>query len=375
MSYHTCVLYILVKNEGHDSYQTENTLQNTFLAYHSVPSTTMPNNTHAVSSMPETTTAHYSPEQHTNEVTIVFVSFHHNKYVEANHSLIHSLNPDTQYQMVVVDNTGQTTEIIRKQNLTYIPGTTSPHDLSPSLHHALGIAASLPHVHTRYVLFLDPDFFIVRQNWIRLAIAHMRQHRLSIFGAPWHPKHFVKWRYFPCTHCLFIDLAAIPRHELDFSPNSSAKYVAQENTSRHLLRRTYDRIASVLLRTRASTIGKSQDTGHAFFLTYGSSSEHACDLLTPTWNPPYWRSVFEFPLPDFLSYIPKKKTYFTRSRFTDRGLPPPPVRDWEEFFWMNSPWGVHVRLFPKKGASYPEFLDAYFCTHVSQWISQLRSFL
>lgn len=74
-------------------------------------------------------------------------------------------------------------------------------------------------VRTPYLLILDPDFFIVRSNWIADVISHMSSRGLAFFGAPWHPKWYSKYRYFPCVHCMFIDARQIDCPELDFTPD------------------------------------------------------------------------------------------------------------------------------------------------------------
>ena len=74
-------------------------------------------------------------------------------------------------------------------------------------------------VHTPYLLILDPDFFIVRSNWIADVISHMSSRGLAFFGATWHPKWYSKYRYFPCVHCMFIDARKIDCRELDFTPD------------------------------------------------------------------------------------------------------------------------------------------------------------
>ena len=46
----------------------------------------------------------------------------------------------------------------------------------------------------------------------------MDEKNLSLYGTPWHPKWFTKFRYFPCSHCLFVNLTLIDLNLLDFRP-------------------------------------------------------------------------------------------------------------------------------------------------------------
>ena len=78
---------------------------------------------------------------------------------------------------------------------------------------------TLPHIATRFALFCDPDFFIVRENWIHAVIQHMTEHGIGILGVPWHPRWTHKVRYFPCVHCMFVDLEVTPVETLDFTPD------------------------------------------------------------------------------------------------------------------------------------------------------------
>src|SRR6185436_16756142 len=87
-----------------------------------------------------------------------------------------------------------------------------------SANHAAGLNKALDHVATRYVLFLDPDFFLVREKWITDAVAHMQTRRLSFFGAPYHPDRYYEYRYFPSILCMLVDLEQVPRSRLNFAP-------------------------------------------------------------------------------------------------------------------------------------------------------------
>ena len=72
---------------------------------------------------------------------------------------------------------------------------------------------------TPYLLILDPDFFILRENWIRTVTSHMSQKGLAFWGAPWHPKWYSKHRYFPCVHCFFFFTWQVDCQRLDFTPD------------------------------------------------------------------------------------------------------------------------------------------------------------
>ncbi len=79
-----------------------------------------------------------------------------------------------------------------------------------SYHHAAGLNRALERVATRYALVIDPDFYVVRPGWIAEVLAHVRAEDLAAFGAPWNPRWYQKFRYFPCTHFMVLDLAKRP---------------------------------------------------------------------------------------------------------------------------------------------------------------------
>ena len=67
-------------------------------------------------------------------------------------------------------------------------------------------------------MFIDPDFFVLKKNWIEKLILFMKKEKISILGVPWHPRWYMKYRFFPFSHFFMIDTNAIPLKELDFRP-------------------------------------------------------------------------------------------------------------------------------------------------------------
>lgn len=88
-----------------------------------------------------------------------------------------------------------------------------------SYQHAAAINSMLKEVTTRYVLVMDPDFFIVRPNWIAETLAHMQRNKLAWFGAPFFADEYMRYRYFPSIICSLIDLEQVDQNAIDFSPD------------------------------------------------------------------------------------------------------------------------------------------------------------
>lgn len=106
-------------------------------------------------------------------------------------------------------------------HLGFPPDPTKPNACRGSYQHAAAVNQFLRdnEITTPYLLILDPDFYIVRNQWIADVTNHMSKRGLAFFGAPWHPKWYSKYRYFPCVHCMFIDARQIDCRHLDYTPD------------------------------------------------------------------------------------------------------------------------------------------------------------
>jgi hypothetical protein len=235
---------------------------------------------------------------------------------------------------------------------------------SGSYHHGAGMNLTLPHIATRFALFCDPDFFIIKTGWMQEVVHHMAARGIGVFGAPWHPRWVYKNRYFPCVHCMFVDLRRIPRSGLDFRPDYEAipGYARRPDTEERAAPRRRLGLAKLpdpfKLRKRRC-IGCSRDVSWRIAHHVAADASIRVECLQPVFVPR--RTGFQYKierlLPDRLCLVPKRKGYFTERRFEDHGLPDFAARGWEEFLWRGEPFGFHVRSQPKvKGE---ESLDAH----------------
>lgn len=87
-----------------------------------------------------------------------------------------------------------------------------------SVQHGTRLNLLFEKVDTRFVLFLDPDFFIFFNVSTILGFLRESVDDLSFFGAPYHESTTNLLRNFPVAYCLFVDLDKIPRKDIDFSP-------------------------------------------------------------------------------------------------------------------------------------------------------------
>lgn len=296
------------------------------------------------------------------ELTICTVSFHSAEYLRRNMALTAQLNARSTVQWVVVDNSPGETAGPPGDGSTDVRVVPGPQVEAPqatlhsgSVNHGAGLNLALSLVQTRFVLALDPDFFIVRPGWVGDVTRYMATRRLGFLGAPWHPRWFGKWRYFPCAHCLFIDLDKVDRNRLDFRPRLDETPTTSRDALRlhPRLRAVASGMKGLLLNGRLRrSIGSSRDSGYGVFHEFGRRADSGSECLTPVcsfpedylaYRPRRANWFIDYLLPDRLSYRPKRPGYFSESGFSERGLPSPRSVGWEEFLWHGEAFGFHLR--------------------------------
>jgi hypothetical protein len=305
-------------------------------------------------------------------LTICTVSFNSAVCLDLNYKLTEILNPSASVRWIVAENTPSVSKAESVQEdgrFHVIEGAVFPENqyAAASYHHAAAMNKTLQQVRTRFLLVLDPDFFIVRHNWIVDVIEHMITNSLSFFGAPWHPSTFKKWRYFPCVHCMFIDLERVPRGTLDFLPDfpTVPGYKLGRKDHSGMLDRAGRIILGILdpLKFRRRRhIGTSRDTSWRIYERYHADTLHKSECIQPVYYDPRedWQSYADFILPERYSLVPRKKGYFVGTGFREYGLTDFDHMQCEEFMWRNQPFGLHIRTNPKttRGQSINTQLEA-----------------
>jgi hypothetical protein len=264
------------------------------------------------------------------------------------------------------------------QRFHVLPGAKRPQGVEhPASHqHAKALNRALPLIDTRYLLVIDPDFFPVQRDWVPRLLAHVERRRLAFFGAPWHPRWYRKWRRFPCSHFLLIDLEQVDRDELDFVPDFSrqpAPYVSRFLAEHEWMRcrggtwaawwmvLRHPGVTLVEDRRQRLIIGTSRDTGIKLYERFGNRPGFRHETFTPVYRPredrlipppgvrPDTRSalreLLELVRPDWLSFVPRRAGSFSRKSFRDFGLPDLRARGWEELLWQGRPAAFHLRGF------------------------------
>ncbi len=299
-----------------------------------------------------------------NDLTICTVSFHSKSWLDLNWDLTLRLNDPSQVNWIVAENSP-----------VHSPQRLSCHDArfevvegagfepmrhaEGSYHHGMGMNKLLKSIESRFALFLDPDFFILRPKWIADVIAHMTNNDIAIFGAPWHPRWYRKTRYFPCVHCMFVDLMKVPKESLDFLPDYEGLPGYEKDPEGNTLaaksrsvRRLIRALDPVDFRKRRY-IGTSRDVSWRIYDRYSADPGVKADCLKPVFHPAEagFSKLLEKCFPDRLSFIPKVPDSFTEYGFKERNLPDLDGSAWEEFTWKGEPFGFHVRSTPKTASA------------------------
>lgn len=320
-----------------------------------------------------------------SSLTICTVSYHSASLLDLNLTLTKELNPASRFRWLVVDNNndfpqGATLDV---ELITGDP-CINQGKLRGSYHHAQALNKALNHVTTRYVLVIDPDFFIFREHWVNDVLEYMERYNLSFWGAPYYPDLNWKRRYFPTVSCMMIDLEKMKKDELDFTPELDEYHTLLGYSTPTLLRILMGRIppqvqemkrsilvdiARVVLRNRlvASPLSKmfskriypntdvSRDTGFKIQNSFGRDARHRLELLKPSYvNDLFTKKdsflmnlfaqIYAMLVPESLSIYPKRRDYATPARFADFGLFD--LRGqfgWEEFFWQGKPFAMHIK--------------------------------
>src|SRR3989338_9592648 len=112
-------------------------------------------------------------------LTILSVSFHSAQYLRRNRELTELLNASrdrASWEWIVVDNTKQNNpeRLSDGEGFEILEGVAMPNLTGHgkgSYHHAMALHKGLLRVKGRFLLVLDPDFYITKKNWMDMALS------------------------------------------------------------------------------------------------------------------------------------------------------------------------------------------------------------
>lgn len=298
--------------------------------------------------------------------------------LELNWDHTRKLNPYTDFQWLACDNSPKTAPIkIDSKKFIIVPGITVP-DYVPQgsrsgFYMGLAINEMIKRVDTRFMAILDYDVFISRPDWINDVLNHMKKNDLAIMGIPFHPKYWAKTRYFPSSHCIIADLGKFSREEIlswDCAPQysreelkhsvESANYKRQRKAieskkpKKHFIK-YLTKIFHGNIQKR-KYIGLGKDVCYDFYRRYYGKIKYECvqpvavkrDFVRHYFLPGKFDALMEFierylPIPDRRSFVPRRKNYFTYTRFRDIGYYDVLSLGLEEYLWLGEPFAFHMR--------------------------------
>jgi len=288
-------------------------------------------------------------------LSVCTVSYGHASHLELNSKLIERLNRNASERVdwLVAENAPASNANRLKgteRAFSHYPGNVDS-SLGASDQHAQALNALLRHVTHRFVLVLDPDFYIVRDDWIEAVTMHMKARRLAFFGAPWHPRYVENYRYFPAVHCMFIDRTRVSLAAVDFRPLQ-----ADDRPIQSLVHERPSLLSRITRRLHLDERKrKPWDTGTRIYQRFGADPTIQTECLVPVYrirqdwlgpNDPLSlkNRLLETVLPDDRCYLPKRTNSYTTSGFAERGFAIPELPPmWEQLFWQNKPFGLHIR--------------------------------
>lgn len=198
------------------------------------------------------------------ELTICSVSFHSGLHLQLNWELTTRVAGAVRW--VVVQN-GPPEPL---ETFEILPGVPRPELALPaggnqrvnaaSYHHALALNSALARINSRFVLFLDPDFYIVPP--LGELLDHMVRQELAFFGAPYaiDPAR-PRLQGFPCAFCMLVDGSRVDVRSFDFLPDASRMDVMADTGFRIYSR--YLQASGAGLRYEAVLPASSLATPHA----------------------------------------------------------------------------------------------------------------
>ena len=161
-------------------------------------------------------------------ISIAFVCFNTKDLIKKNINLIKKLNKYSKINIkfYICDNNEKKTYVYIKNNkLVIFNGVKKNFSNSypETDHHGRALNKLLINaINNDFFIILDPDFFIIENNWIIKTINFCNSKKISIFGAPWFPTHLTKQKYFPCPHYILFKKNILNKN-LDFTIKNKKK--------------------------------------------------------------------------------------------------------------------------------------------------------
>lgn len=276
-----------------------------------------------------------------NEISILFTNYKSEELIIKNIYLLKKLNPSFTGSIIIVNNdsesnidkliTDDTVQIVNNPALN-----TNTSYLNASYHHAEALNIGLKYVNSKILIVIDADFFAIYPEWIDHIVNSIKENKYLIWGSPYYPSYFTKYRYFPCAHFMAFNLQKININDLDFSPQLESYYLFQKKLNKCFVPK---KVQPFFL------VGKSKDTGYLIYSIFKNVKYFS---LVPvlTINKTLFgklKYLMSYILPEKFSLYPKSHKSFSINSF----LPAHYEvinKKWEEYYCGEKPFALHLRL-------------------------------
>ena len=167
---------------------------------------------------------------------------------------------------------------IKKEQLNETQNSEGERVNKNSFHHGWALNKGIEYIDpcSKYVLFVDSDFFILQD--IGNIIKYMENNNLSFFGAPYpnkHPNSKNKGEmFFPTAFCMFVNLEKVDVKTFDFLPP-----LTQETYQEWLKLKTDKEYSKEQNETHFHSKKTALlDTGHNVYHKYANDEKHKTEI-------------------------------------------------------------------------------------------------
>ncbi len=310
-------------------------------------------------------------------LTIISVSYKSKALLEMNYRLVKTLNPNTPFRWIVVQNTPsqdlQNDIAMDDPRFEMIQGATTTEAekgiiAHGTIHHARALNLAISHADSDLIFTLDPDCFLLLPNWIEAITKHIKKEEVAFFGAPYHPDAYTHYRAFPTATCMIINRGFLHRENqtfLDLEPGSRMKTKRLETSfyfaiAHHCSRRHFVDFFFASKRQKPLNlndfrflvreclerklpqffIGSFPDTGYQIYKHYHASFKYESLSVVAKDKRNWLTKSFEFLLPNTHRTFPRNEPWITKKsserfrEFEDDGY---------QFFWGDQLFAFHIQ--------------------------------
>jgi len=241
-----------------------------------------------------------------------------------------------------IDQDSLNTRIIKKKNLSY--------SLNPqrSIFHSKGLSIGIKNSKSKYLLIIDPDFFVIKKNWIKNIIEFMEKKNIDLFSSPYHPvKDWIK-PFIPSVYFMILNTEKIKKNNLDFSPPEvneilNKKKILKQNLFENDFIFYWVLLISFLFRDKYRyQIRKLGDVGHNLLNFKEAKLYLTSPAISKIRDLKLNRLILDKFLPDRYRLI-QKNSNFSFKTFKDFNYYDFRELGCQEYFWQKEPFAFHLR--------------------------------